>query len=69
MPDENFRSQGPESFDGRIGFEVGTLHPVAEAQHHFRDAGHAGAADADEVHAIDSSHALDHVVAPAASRQ
>jgi hypothetical protein len=69
VPDEHGRTLRLEPLDRRIAFEVRALYAVTEAQHHFRDAGHAGAADADEMHTIDSSHALDHVVAPAASRQ
>ena len=69
MPDKNGGALRLEPFDCGIATKVGSLHLVTEAQHHLRNAGHAGTTNADEMHAVDATHAFDHVVAPAASRQ
>ena len=46
-----------EMFERILG-EVGAGHLIAEIQQHLGDAAHAGAADTDQVHALDAAHEL-----------
>ena len=51
-----------------VGLQVRSLDSVAKAQHYFGNSRHARAADADEVHAMNTAHTLYHAVDPACLR-
>jgi hypothetical protein len=53
MADKDARAVLSQALDVGIVARIGTLHLVAEVEEHFGDAGHADAADADEVDGAD----------------
>src|SRR5690606_28261325 len=56
------RPQAGQATGGGVLGGVRTRHFVAQRQHDFGDAAHAGAADADEVHARERTHQVVGVV-------
>ncbi len=59
VAEEDFRAEALQALGDGRGLEVGTGDFVTQVEQHLGDAAHAGAADADEVHAADTAHAPD----------
>ena len=54
------RTQFRQARRSGAGFEIGAAHRVAQIQQYLGDAGHAGAANADEMHGAHTPHGLIH---------
>ena len=66
---EDSRTECPQPIRDGTRLQIGAAYDIAEIQQHLGNTGHAGTADADEVHVTGSAHALVHGRASAASRQ